>query len=269
MQTNKKKKNAKVTPVSKPYMKGAAFDSTCPRSSLLIFGGTVLMMVAFLLIGGMMMWDNLVLRIITNGVLLLGAYMIFYYSGAGRGSIAVNQGEIMYKRTQIGGSMTEEERARCFHPAKGFLTGLLGCVPLLVCAIILACVAKRQMVTAGALPSWISSLMTRDEIGNALAPYQTIRGMDVEDVMRVIIRMCIMPLVNIIGSSNSGALLLAERLSPILMLLPGLSYGLGYLRGVSIRTQVHTDIAQNKRKSARKAKRQRKARQAKGPEQLN
>ena len=87
--------------------------------------------------------------------------------------------------------------------------------------------------------------------------------------MRVVVRMLIMPFVNMVGATNADGLLTLERLSVLPMLLPALCYGVGYQQGVRVRTRVHTDIATGKRKRARKAKKQQRARAAKGPEQLN
>ena len=88
--------------------------------------------------------------------------------------------------------------------------------------------------------------------------------------MRLIVRMMVMPFVNIIGADNKDAILLLERVSPLINLLPVLAYGLGYVNGVGVRTSVHTNIALGKKKAKRKQAKERRARrQAKGPEQLN
>ena len=70
---------------------------------------------------------------------------------------------------------------------------------------------------------------------------------------------------------GTDAMLLAERLSPLIVLLPAAAYGTGYLQGQKERTRIHTGIAENRKSRARKEKRARKARmnRPKGPEQLN
>ena len=93
-----------------------------------------------------------------------------------------------------------------------------------------------------------------------------------QDVLRLIVRMSIMPLISIIGAENADALLLVERLCVLPLLLPALSYGIGYTRGVAMRSRIHTDIARNKRKARKKQKQQQKQKQRlqpKGPQQLN
>ena len=147
--------------------------------------------------------------------------------------------------------------------------GLVGSLPVLVCAVLLAMVAQRQMSGLGALPGWIGTLQRRPEVGAALSYYNVIEPMTMEDTLRVIIRMMIMPFVNMVGSSNRDGLLTLEKLSILPLLMPALSYGIGYMQGVSVRTQVHTDIARGKRKRAKKERKQRQARMNKEPEQLN
>ena len=51
---------------------------------------------------------------------------------------------------------------------------------------------------------------------------------------------------------------LARALPASAVLLPALSYGIGYTRGVAMRTRIHTDIARNKRKARKKQKQQQK-----------
>lgn len=270
MQTNQKKKTA---PVKKPYLTGKPFDNTCVKSVAAVFGGMLIMLFGYTLLGSMMMWDHPLLRYGANALLLGCGYMLFYYSGTSRGTAAVNQGEIMYQRRETGRQVPESELARSFHPLKGFIIGLLGTLPLVICGIVLALTAKRQMTTAGALPTWIATI-NRPEIKDALTAYTQRAPMETSTVLRLIIRMGLIPLVNIIGADNADGLLLMERLSGLLMLLPGMFYGAGYLRGVAVRTMVHTNIAEGKRKQAQKAKKAQKARKKQqrtnnGPEQLN
>ena len=73
-------------------------------------------------------------------------------------------------------------------------------------------------------------------------------------------RLLLFPFVNIAGANNADALLLVDRLSPLLCLLTPACYGLGYLRGPQLRALVHGNIRQNKRKhnaKERKAREQR------------
>ena len=142
-------------------------------------------------------------------------------------------------------------------------------LPLFLIAAVLALTTSRQITTAGALPAWMSSMAEDPEFSSALSAYVVGQSIGVTDILRVLIRMELLPWVNLIGSENSGALLIMERLSPVLVLIPGLCYGWGYTRGVNERSRVHTSIAAGNRRRARKEAKARKARAASTPKQLN
>ena len=266
---NKGKKTVKLSEIKLEYLKGSPVDGKTARNALTFMGSLLVMAIAFLLLGMAMMMDNAVLRVAFNGCLIAAALLMFFQTGAGQGAVAVNLGEMLYDRRQSGGKVTDKEQRACYHPLKGLITALLGSIPVVVAALVLALVAQRQMTALGALPSWVSAFEGRTEIGSAVAYYHQPAALTVEDVLRVIIRVLMMPLVNIVNPYGADALLTLERLSALPMLLPALFYGIGYQQGVRVRTQVHTDIATGKRKRARKAKKQQRARAAKGPEQLN
>ena len=155
---------------------------------------------------------------------------------------------------------------------KGYVNGLAGSVLFLIPALILAATAQRQLTGAGTLPSWMEGYMRRTEIGDALVQYTQVEGFSFADILRLIVRVSVMPFVSMAGAENKDLLLLIERLSPLLVLLPGIAFGTGYLQGPARRKLIHTEIAQNTRKRISREKRERKARAArvpKGPEQLN
>lgn len=265
----KKKTKKPIKPVTKPFLRGKAVDGSSFKSMIMFFLAMLVMAVANLFLSTLLLWDNQWISIIFNAMLLLVIYALFFQGGANKGTTAVNQGEILYQRREDGKPVGQKELAACYHPLKGFIVGLVGSLPVLVCAVLLAMVAQRQMSGLGALPGWIGTLQRRPEVGAALSYYNVIEPMTMEDTLRVIIRMMIMPFVNMVGSSNRDGLLTLERLSILPLLLPALSYGIGYMQGVSVRTQVHTDIARGKRKRAKKERKQRQARMRKEPEQLN
>jgi len=168
--------------------------------------------------------------------------------------------------------VSEGEKRIPFHPWKGFIIGLFGTSVLLILAVILAVTAERQMTGAGTLPSWMDTYLRRSEIGDALAGYSQASPVSVTDIVRVIIRICIMPIISMIGAESRAMLLIPERFSPVLILLPALSYAAGYLRGPFTRKKIHQEIAINNRKRLSREKKERKARKSilpKGPEQLN
>lgn len=263
------KKKQKIERVVKPYLRGTAVDRTLGGAVLKFFFSTVAMVIAYTLVGVVLTWDSKFLSILINGMILLCALMIFQQSGAAAGADAVNQGEIMYSRKEKGRPVEEWERRMCFHPAKGFIVALLGSIPLVLCSLILACVAQRQMTNLGSLPSWLTAYENRPEIGNALAFYHQTGSMTVEAFTRLIVRMSTMPYVNMVGAADKDGMLVLERISPLLNLLPAAAYGFGYLFGVQTRSIVHTNIALGKKKARRKARKEQRARQNRGTNALN
>lgn len=266
MEKKKTKKKPKI--VKKPFLRGSPVDGDTAKSALSFFGGTLLMLLAYLLLCSMMLWDSLFLRIVTNGAVMAAVFALFHLSGMTKGATAVNTGEIMYQREAEGKPVDAGDRRSCYHAAKGFVTGLLGSLPMLLCALVLACIAQQQFYGLSALPSWLEPYTRRTDVGNALAYYQVVDPMTLESVLRLIIRAMMMPLVSIVGTANSANLLVLERISPLVSLLPALSYGIGYTRGVQARTQVHSSIAAANRKYKRKEKKKQQ-RRVRGPEQLN
>ena len=267
--TNKSKKPVK--PVVKPFLKGSPTDERTWKSALGFFGALLATALMGFLVCSMLTMDSLVLRILLNLLVVALELMLFYNNAIGKGTDAVARGEILYQKQEKGSPFADSERALCFHPLKGYLNALLGTVPFLICAVALALTAHRQSTGFGTLPSWMSAYLTREEIGGALGAYTANPVLTAEDVLRLIVRVAIMPFVSMTGSENRDGLLLLERLSPLLVLLPACAYGTGYLQGQRERTRIHTGIAESNRRRIRKEKKARKARTAapKGPTQLN
>ena len=267
--TTKNKKTPK--PAGKPFLTGSPTDERTVKSALGFFG--VLAAAVFLTflassafnMGGSLL--RIILTLLTEGLVLV----VFFNNAVSKGADAVARGEILLQRQEKGRTFSASEKAMCYHPMKGFLTGLLGTVPLLICAVLLAIMTRKQMTGYGALPGWLSSFQDRSEIGDALVAYTTKESMQIVDVLRIIVRLAVMPFVTLIGAENRDGILLMERLSPLLVLLPAAAYGAGYMQGPRERANVHAGIAQSKKNRARKERRARKARvnRMKDPEQLN
>ena len=253
-----KKKTAAPKPVSKkPYLTGAPLDSSCIGGAVRFFVYLLMMAIAFLFLGAVLSFDSFALRLIINLAVVLLVLTVMFQSGASAGSIAVNAGELAYQRKESNRML------------KGFLTALIGSLPLLIASTVLACTAQRQMTSIGALPTWVSGMMDNVDNGAALVAYAQGGSVTGISILRMIIRTCILPAVNIVGATNSDAMLRLEQLSPLLCCLPMIAYGLGYPQGVRIRAQVQADIAAGKRKARKKANKERKQRSQNGPEQLN
>ena len=77
----------------------------------------------------------------------------------------------------------------------------------------------------------------------------------VMDILRMVDRILIFPFANIATVDNKDALLLMDRLSPLLVCLPALGYPLGYLTGPRSRALVHGDIRSNEKRNQRRRNR--------------
>lgn len=264
-------KKQKIEKVSKPYLTGDIIDRTTIPGALKFFLGTVVMTILFLILGVMMSWETKWLNIAVNAFIVLAVYLFFHQIGMGAGTDAVSQGEIMYGRQEKDRPVADWERSMCYHPLKGLVSALIGSIPLVLCSLVLAIIAQRQVSNIGALPSWVSGIEGREEIGAALAFYHETSSMSLESALRLVIRMSTMPFVNMIGAADKDGMLLLERISPVLNLLPAIAYGVGYTSGVGVRASIHTNIALGKRKARRKQAKERRARQQtrRSPEQLN
>ena len=260
-----------VEPVKKPFVRGTITDERTWKAALTFFGMLLLTIFMSFLVCSMMNFGQDVLRILVNALveaLILG---ILFNNASGAGTEAVARGEILYQRKERGRDVAKSEERLCFHPLKGYFNAFIGTIPILICAIILALTTSRQTTSYGVLPSWMSIYNRRAEVGDALVAYTVSAGMTFGDGMRLIVRVCMMPFVSMVGADNRDAMLLLERLSPLIVLLPAVAYGTGYLQGVRLRSKVHTEIAHNNRSRARKERKARRKRAAgtKAPEQLN
>ena len=259
--------------IKKPFLTGYITDENTVKSSLQFFGTLIVVIFVAFIACVSATFSSLILRLLMNAAVIAATLMIFYNSGAGRGAEAVTRGEILYQKQEKGQQFSQSERKICFHPLKGYLTGLIGTIPFLICAVILALNSSLQMTESGTLPSWMQAYLRRSDIGNALVNYTNPEGMQAVDYFRALIRICILPFINIIGYSNKSGMLAAERLSPLIVLLPAISYGTGYLTGKKIRTRIHTVISENDKRRARKERRNRSRRtgtvRKHEPEQLN
>ena len=266
------KEKKPIAPVVKPFLKGNPTDERTLPGALGFLGVLLMIIVMSFLVCSALTMGNDILRIALNILVEAVILLLVYNSAAGKGADAVARGEILYQRKEQGKSFSASEKAICFHPAKGYLTALLGSLPILLCALALALTAHRQTTGAGTLPGWLTAYQRRSDIGNALVAYTGQTAMGLEDILRLIVRIAVMPFISMVGSENKDGLLLMERLSPLIVLLPACAYGTGYLQGRRERTRIHTGIAESNKKRVRREKKARKARMAlkpKTPEQLN
>ena len=263
------KKEPKAQP--KPYLRGKPLDSGTPRAAAVFFGGLLLMCFLNLILtttASIMKADWLRIAFC---IAQIGVYeLLFFYSGQNRGTAGVTLGETMYSRRESGREVDPADEARCFHPLKGFAQALIGSLPALVIAGVYAFLAVPQRMSPGPMPEWVSGITSRPDVTAPLVAYTTVEPAALADWLRVAVRVLLMPFVTIIGTRNSGALLLLERLGPLLVLLPAAAYGVGYCFGPRSRVKVQENIAEGKRRLARRERRERRQRRAaREPEKLN
>ena len=272
MEIKKQASTKKVHEVKKPFLTGGITDENTFKNSMKFFGlFIVIIFVAFIACSSAAFGGD-ILRIGLNTAVLAVILMLMYNFGSNQGAEGVSHGEILWQRRNKGLPFSEKEQKLCFHPLKGYVNALLGSLLILIPAIILAFNARILTTDSGALPGWMNAYLRRDDIGGALMNYTQPEGMAFLDYVRAFVRICIIPFINIVGHSNNAAMLTLERISPILLLLPAIAYGTGYISGKSIRTKIHTAISENDKKRIRRDNKRRKQNRPvrrNEPEQLN
>lgn len=272
MQNRNQKKHVSAE-VRKPFLTGAAFDERTVRSSLVFFGTLIIVFLVAFIACATATFGNFILRLLMNAAAIILALIIFFNNGTKRGADDVARGEILWQKKEKGSQYSPAEQKMCFHQMKGYIIGLIGSILFLCLAGYLALHTSVSMTGSGTLPSWMQTYAKRSDIGNALVNYTQPESMTTIDYIRAIVRVAIIPFVNIVGSDSKEGILLVERLSPVILLLPAAAYGTGYLNGKTVRTRIHTAISENDRKRIRREKKKIRAKSAashsREPEQLN
>lgn len=266
---SKNTKKPVIQEVKKPIIQGSWHGKDvwklAGKRVLSIIGITFIYLIAGLLLS----FDSLVGRSLACAAVVFIAAYYQYAQGMAQGENEASFGEIMYSREQEGRTVTEEDREKCFHPMKGFFATLVALIPFMLFALVFAVLTKPSEYTLGILPSWTDGLLMNSEFGDSLAYYDHVAGFQAIDVMRIIDRALVMPFINVAAYIGDNAALLVERLSPLLLTVAPLGYGLGYAQGVKIRTRINTGIKMGDDKKKRKERKARKKRQRSNtPERL-
>lgn len=214
-------------------------------------------------------FDALVLRILT-GLLLVGSAWFYLYAGGLQAGVSdAAFGEIMFSRQMEGKTILPAEKARCFHPAKGFWIVLIGVLPFVCLTCVYAVQAIPERYTLGLLPDWLKGAAQQQTLGEALRYYDSREGLSALAILRIVVRALVMPFINVAVKVGGDATLWAERLSPLWVLLAPLGYGFGYTQGKKQRSKIHASIAAGVQKKLRRERRERRARARQNkPEQL-
>ena len=267
------KRNHSLQTESKLFLTGNATDERTVKNSLKFFGVLLIVFVIAFIACASATFDSFILRLLMNCAVIILSLYILYNNGSKCGAEDVARGEILWQKKEKGLAFSESESKMCFHPLKGYLIGLIGSILLLVPAVILAFSTSVQTTASGTLPSWMQAYVKRSDIGNALINYTQPSGMKFIDYIRAVVRVSILPFVNIVGSDHKIGLMILERVSPIILLLPSAAYGTGYISGRNIRKRIHTVISENDKKRIRKEQKKRNAKASRTinrePEKLN
>ena len=272
---NKGKQKKPIELVKKPIIPGSWHGKDANKMAfkryLSVLATTAIYLFGSIILGFDALWG----RILTCVTLAGGMFYYQYMNGLNQGENDAAFGEILYTRQQNGRVVPAEERERSFHPMKGFYAVLAGAAPFVLFALVYAFLAKPVYYSLGVLPAWAEGLMSQTEFATGLNYYGVGAELGVVGVMRIIDRAMIMPFVNVATGIDANAILLAERLSPLLVLISPLGYALGYSGGQRLRDQVNTGIKmgddrKKKREAKARKKRQRQHQQQrpKGPQQL-
>ena len=250
-----KKKQKKIKPISKPYLRGNPMSKLVVTRALKLMVYPLIFMLVNLFAGAPLALDNLpFLRIVLNVLLIVFCIALLYNNGQGTGYGDITLAEIMYNHDQEGKPVSAQDRDRCFHPLKGAVTAFLAYLPLLIVAVIFALTVKRQEFVLPALPSWVQAFQNQKDLMLPLQYYQTTEPVTAGTILLLVMRLMIYPYINLVGARNADLTLLMDRLAPLTLSLPFIGYAVGYLRGRYSRAMLHGNMAAADRKRRRKAR---------------
>ena len=221
-------------------------------------------------LGALLLSFNSLAGQLIAAALVVGA-AVFYQAAKGKaqGAGDVAYGETLYRRDAEGKGNEGEDPDRCYHWFKGFFAALMGALPFVLAAAVFAVLTGPLTYRLGALPSWTEGMLDQSEFGDALRYYSQAVPVTAVEVLRVCVRAMVMPMISVAAKVGDDAVLLAERLSPLFLLLAPLGYGFGYLLGPDERARVNGSIRQGVARKKRRESKERKRRQAsKTPERL-
>lgn len=256
-----------VEEVQKPVMLGQWNGKHARKLGGKVFLSMLAVTFIYFLLGIMLGINNLFLQSVVSLAVVLFAFSYMRTNGLSQGEGDAAYGEIMYTRQKEGKEILPDDRARCFHPLKGYYAAALGALPFVLITLVYAVLARPVDFGLTTLPSWLSPYLQQSEIGDALN-YYTAKTGDFLDIYRVIVRSLTMPFMTIAAKMSYSVQTWAERLTPLMVLVAPLGYAIGYHQGLRIRTRINTGIVIGVKKKRKKQRREQRRREARGPEQL-
>ena len=251
-----------VTVVRKPTLIGSWHGRDAIRQGFRVMVSILFVSFLYVALSLLLSFDVLVLRVLTGMVLVSIAMFYLYTQGVAVGQNDAAFGEIMYLRQAEGKAISTADMQRCFHPFKGLCSALIGALPYVLLALPFALTTTAETYTLGVLPSWMAPYTHQSGIGDALAFYAQRSGIGLMTVMRIAVRSMTMPFIQVALAMGRDAVLLAERLTPLWVLVAPVGYALGYAQGINVRARVNTGIAIGDQRKKHKARKEQRARQA-------
>ena len=259
----------KAAPPAAPMLHGSWNGKSAYRLSRKVLLNVIGVSVVYLFISLILSFDSIALRAVFSFALVGLAFGFLYNEGLRSGESDAALAEIMYERDKEGKSISSAERDRCFHPVKGFFAVLIGVLPFVLIAAVFAILTKPAAYTLGMLPGWVQNLTRQDAFGDALQYYAAREGMNWLDICRIVVRAMVMPFVSVAVLAGDRALLLVERLSPLLVCIAPLGFGFGYRGGPRVRAGIHQSIRIGDTRKKQRARKERRRRQrSSAPERL-
>lgn len=249
---NKKKKKKLIY---KPYYKGSLWTG---KGMLLqaakVFGYFLFFCIMYAIIGATLLFDSFILRFLANGTVLFICAAVIFNKGMAQGEEDVGMGEIVLSRMEEGKPVDPKEKKCSYRKARGWVVFFVAVIPVLLITIPAALSAERIMYVRQALPDWMASFENQEEIYQPLMHQNATDPRTFADVIRLLARILIMPYMGIFSTQNKDTVFLLERLAPVLAILPGMAYPIGYMMGPYARAKVHGNIALNRKRMKRNQK---------------
>lgn len=260
----------KSTKTQLPY--ATHWGRTILFPALKLFAYPLLMTLVSLILSPVLMSSWPWLRIGSNAMLVALMILLLGYNGVYRGEKDTQGSEHLLSLREAGKEPSKQELAAGFHPLKGILPALLGVAPWFLLAVLLALLARPYVYQLQDLPSYLKAYLGVPDTGAALAYYDEKAVTSVADILRVLVRLVIMPYVNMAGTLTDAKSLLMDRIAPLLVLILPSSYAIGYQLGpwMHQRTLSRNEAAKkaHRKKVARNQRKAKAQRERKKPEQL-
>ncbi len=243
------------------YNIGSLWGKTTWKMVLSLLFAMLTLLLIFFVFGTMLIFDQLLISILVNLAFLALCLFFFHNMGLSVGEKQAGLSEIVFKKRLNGETISDEQLNQCFRKPKGFLAVCLALLPLFLIALVFAFTTEKQYYQLGALPKWIDSYREQTQIGIALDYYYKEVQVSAFSILRLFMRALCMPYVAMLSSLGADAMLLVERLSPLLILIIPSAYGIGYLRGEKQRILVNKAIHRNAKRKHIVEKQRKKAKQ--------